>query len=166
MWTPLSYMAHENWSTLSPSLDIRILVLPMSTQSSCPSMLDFHLISFACSSSSNSVRMRESSAYKISHGLPVSNRWVIATRPMINTRGSGKSLGEYPLSHWTLNSSATNTHSVSGNFIHGLLEPDQPLNSKLAKSPPNDTPGYMMKCLFQIDKGRVHCFVDGMGYFL
>ena len=62
---------------------------------------------------------------------------------------------------------ATNTYSVSGVFIHALYEPHQSLiNTELAKSPPDDKSGYMIKCLFQIDKGHVQCLTDVIKLFL
>ena len=170
-WTPLRYMAQETWSISSPGPDIRTLVLPKSTQSSFPFKLDFQVISFVCSFSSNSVMVWGSSAYKISHWHPVRNPWMIATRTMINTiniRGLRQALINTHFQTENLTQVAINTHSASGIFIHGLHEPHQPLlNAKLAKSLPDDTSGYMMKCFFfQINKCHVQCFVDGMEYFL
>ena len=48
-------------------------------------------------------------------------------------------------------------------FVHALYGAHQPvLNAKLAKRPPGNTSRYTMKLLFEIDKGHVHCLVDGI----
>ena len=57
---------------------------------------------------------------------------------------------------------ATNSHSASCISIYALYGPCHPLlNAKLAKNPPDDMFGYIIKRLFQITKGRAHCLADG-----
>ena len=141
--------------------DIRTVVLPMLTRIPFPSMLVFQRISFSCSSSSDSVMMTMSSAYRLSHGHPVSNSWERASGTMMKSRGLRQE------SWWTPTWVASNMHSASGMFIHVLYEPHKPnLNAKLAKSPPDDTCEYTIECLFQIDKGHVQCLVDSMELFV
>ena len=50
-------------------------------------MLEFHRISFSCSSSSDSVMMTRLSAYRFSQGHPTQNSWKRASRTMMNSRG-------------------------------------------------------------------------------
>ena len=68
--TPLRHTAQGSlqdfWSTSSPGLDIRTLVLPMLTWSPFPSMLAFQRISLSCSSSSDSLMMSRLSACRFS----------------------------------------------------------------------------------------------------
>ena len=90
------------WSTSNPGPNIRILMLPMLTRNPFPSMLVFQRISFCCNSSNDSVMMARSSAYRFSQGHPVRNSWERVPEPWWKVRGSSKSLGERPLSHWTL----------------------------------------------------------------
>ena len=151
-------------STPNPGPDIRTLVLPILTRSPFPSILVFQRISFSCSSSSDSVTMTRLSAYRFSNGHPVQNSWERAFRTAMNSRGLSQEPWWTPT--FTLNSSLTNTHSASDIFMHALYEPHQPLNLKLVNSPSDDTTGFMIECLFQIDKCHVQYLVDGMELLL
>ena len=97
----------EFWSTSSPSPDMRTLVLPMLTRSPFPSLLIFQRIS----SSSNSVMMTNSST-GFRMGILCENLGRGIQEPWWTVEGSGRSLGEYPLSHLTLHSGCKPTRTL------------------------------------------------------
>ena len=114
------------WSTSGPGPDIRTLVLPILTQSLFPSMLVFKRISFSCI------------LYE-THGRRLPEQWWPVGE-------SGKSLGEHPFSHWTLNSGCNQRVLCTYNF-HTCLAwfAGAFLNGKLAKSPPRWHSGYTLE---------------------
>ena len=72
---------------IEPQPSIRTLVLPMLTPSPFPTMLVFKRISFSCNSSSDSVMMTRSSAYRFSQEHPVRNFWERASWIVMNSKG-------------------------------------------------------------------------------
>ena len=80
---------------IEPDADIRTFVLLMLTGSPFPPMLVFKSVSLYCSSSSESVMMTRSSAYRFPQGYPVRNSLERASRSTMNSKG----LKQEPL--WT-----------------------------------------------------------------
>ena len=146
------------WSTSSLGPDIRILVLPMLTQSPFPSMLVFQRISFWWPGHLHTGFLRDILCEILGRGLP---------EPWWTVRGSSKSLGVNPLSHWTHHSGCSQ-HILCFWHFHTCsvwAAPATP-HAEFVKSPPDDTSWYTIKSLFQIDEGHVQCLVDGIKLFL
>ena len=78
------------------------------------SKLDFSGIT----SSGDSDMMAKSCAHRLSHGHAVRNAW---ERAKITVKGSGKYLGEFPLTNRIFTPIVTNTHSHINTHIHTHL---------------------------------------------
>ena len=137
------------WSTSSPGPDNRTLVLPMLNRSPFPSR------------GSASIVVPPESQWWWPGLLHTGFRRDI----MYETHGRG-----LPEPWWTVRGSTAlaNAHfhtEICFWHFHTCSVWAAPL-VKLAKSPPDDTSGYTIECLFQINKGHVQCLSDGIKLLL